>query len=227
MSNIKSILLQHTNVQLKEMCKNRNIHGYSKLNKEELVKILKKNIKYGGNKVQLEYSPPNQQRRIKVTLSKDGNQNNKIYYLEIDDVYTLNGIKYKVTEILEENEIPCGIKSKQVIERPSEVVPIKNKSIQNKSTQNKLNQNKLNQNKLNQNKLNQNNLNQNNLNQTILAKKETLWNKIIRPKKINKFPDYTIGFLTQFLGKKINNLCLKFLHQLVILKNIDKSYKIK
>ena len=191
MSNIKSILLQNTNVQLKEMCKNRNIHGYSKLNKEELIKILKKNIKYGGNNVQLEYSPPNQQRRIKVTLSKDGSegdQNNKIYYLEINDVYTLNGIKYKVTEILEENEIPCGIKSKQVIERPSEVVPIKHKLNQNKTTQTNLNQNKSTQNKLNQN----------NLNQTILAKKETLWNKIIPPKKINKFPDYTIGFLTQF-----------------------------
>ena len=68
MSNIKSILLQHTNVQLKEMCKNRNIHGYSKLNKEELIKILKKNIKYGGNKVQLEYSPPHQKDRIKDSL---------------------------------------------------------------------------------------------------------------------------------------------------------------
>lgn len=37
-----------TVVQLKEICKNKNISGYSKLNKKELISFIKKNLKKGG-----------------------------------------------------------------------------------------------------------------------------------------------------------------------------------
>ena len=40
-----------TNLELKQICKNKGVKGYSQLNKEDLVKLLRKNIKSGGHKI--------------------------------------------------------------------------------------------------------------------------------------------------------------------------------
>lgn len=49
--------------ELKKICKNNNISGYSKLNKKELIKLLKKNIKSDkkiqhGGKITFDLIPP-------------------------------------------------------------------------------------------------------------------------------------------------------------------------
>jgi len=49
--------------ELKKMCKKNNISGYSKLNKKELIKLLKKNIKsdkkiQNGGKINFDLIPP-------------------------------------------------------------------------------------------------------------------------------------------------------------------------
>jgi hypothetical protein len=46
-----------TVVQLKEICKKKNISGYSKLNKKELISFIKKNLKKGGEDDDLIVNP--------------------------------------------------------------------------------------------------------------------------------------------------------------------------
>lgn len=90
----KNQLMSLSNLELKQMCKNKGVKGYSQLNKEDLVKLLRKNVKLGGvNEIDISINDGCNTRILVVIKNIGSNE------LNIGDRFISNGKTYELIGI--------------------------------------------------------------------------------------------------------------------------------
>ena len=112
--------------ELKKICKQNNISGYSKLNKKELIKLLKKNKIQQGGKINFDLIPPFHDNIItSVQDSVDAGINDvEVFFEKLKQDYVYSVQKAASVKIGDQRLIQGGTK----IKNKTKIVNKSNKS---------------------------------------------------------------------------------------------------